>query len=170
MLRFLPVCEKEVPAGWKGRMKKAILLALGCALSLSASAPAPTDWTTYGNDPGQMRFSTLTQITPANVQRLTKAWEFDTKTPGRKWENTPVVIHNMMYITLQNGGVVALVPETGKELWRFETPVRGRSVRAVAYWPGDGEASPRLLYGAGDKLWALDPVTGKPIPGFGDNG
>ena len=75
-----------------------------------------------------------------------------------------------MYITLQNGGVVALEPETGKELWRFETPVRGRSVRAVSYWPGDNEAGARLLYGAGDKLWALDPATGKPIESFGTKG
>ena len=30
--------------------------------------------------------------------------------------------------------VVALEPETGRELWRFEMPVRGRSMRAVAYW------------------------------------
>jgi glucose dehydrogenase len=66
--------------------------------------------------------------------------------------------------------VVALEPETGKELWRFETPVRGRSVRAVAYWPGDNEAGERLLYGAGDKLWALDPKTGKPIESFGNKG
>ena len=75
-----------------------------------------------------------------------------------------------MYITLQNGGVVALEPETGKELWRFETPVRGRSVRAVSYWPGDNEAGARLLYGAGDKLWALDPETGKAIESFGNKG
>jgi glucose dehydrogenase len=40
----------------------------------------------------------------------------------------------------------------------------------VAYWPGDGEAGARLLYGAGDKLWALDPRTGKPIESFGKNG
>ena len=28
----------------------------------------------------------------------------------------------------------------------------------------------RLLYGAGDKLWALDPATGKPIESFGNKG
>src|SRR5262245_56755987 len=144
-------------------MHKRLLLALGCATCVSAAALAQNGWATYGNDPGHQRFSTLTQITPENVARLTKAWEFDTKDPGRKWQNTPVVISTTMYITLQNGGVVALEPETGKELWRFETPVRGRSVRSVSYWPGDNEASARLLYGAGDKLWALDPATGKPI-------
>jgi glucose dehydrogenase len=141
-----------------------------CAACMSIMALAQNDWKTYGNDPGHTRFSTLTQITPENVTRLTKAWEFDTKTPGRKWQNTPVVINGTMYITLQNGGVVALEPETGKELWRFETPVRGRSVRAVAYWPGDAEAGERLLYGAGDKLIALDPKTGALIESFGDKG
>ena len=151
-------------------MNKRLLLALGYAACISAVAVAQNDWKTYGNDPGHARFSPLTQITPANVSRLTKAWEFDTRTPGRKWQNTPVVINGTMYITLQNGGVVSLEPESGRELWRFETPVRGRSVRAVAYWPGDQEAGPRLLYGAGDKLWALDPATGKPIESFGTKG
>jgi quinoprotein glucose dehydrogenase len=135
-----------------------------------APVHAQNDWRTYGNDPEHRRFSTLTQVTPENVSRLRPAWTFDLKTTGRKWENTPVVIDDMMYVTLPNGGVVALEPETGKELWRFETPVRGRSVRAVSYWPGDVETSPRLLYGAGENLIALDPKTGKPIESFGVDG
>ena len=147
-----------------------LLLGFVCALCLTAATFAQNDWRTYGNDPGHTKYSTLTQITPQNVTRLTKAWEFDTKTPGRKWQNTPVVINSIMYITLQNGGVVALEPETGRELWRFETPVRGRSVRAIAYWPGDDETSPRLLYGANDKLVELDPLTGAPIESFGNKG
>src|SRR6266545_1308158 len=149
---------------------KRLLLGLACAVCLTAGTVAQNDWKTYGNDPGHTRFSTLVQITPQNVTRLTRAWEFDTKTPGRKWENTAVVINNIMYITLQNGGVVALEPETGRELWRFETPVRGRSVRAIAYWPGDADTAPRLLYGANDKLLELDPLTGHLIESFGNKG
>ena len=145
-------------------------LLLAVSLAAAVALSAQTEWKTYGNDPGHQRFSTLTQITPDNVAQLTRAWEFDTRTPGRKWQNTPVVIDGTMYITLQNGGVVALEPESGKELWRFETAVRGRSVRAVAYWPGEGSVPARLLYGAGDKLIALDPKTGHPIQSFGTNG
>ena len=100
-------------------LNRGFLLALGCVMSVSVATLAQNDWKTYGNDSGHQRFSTLTQITPENVNRLAKAWEFDTKTPGRKWQNTRVVIGGTMYITLQNGGVVALEPETGKELWRF---------------------------------------------------
>ena len=150
--------------------QKRLLVTLGCTVCVTAAMLAQQDWKTYGNDPGHARFSTLTQITPQNVTRLTKAWEFDTRTPGRKWQNTAVVINNILYITLQNGGVVALEPETGRELWRFETPVRGRSVRAIAYWPGDDDTAPRLLYGANDKLIELDPITGRPIESFGNKG
>jgi quinoprotein glucose dehydrogenase len=146
------------------------LLAVAFLIVVTAIAFAQNDWKTYGNDPGHTKFSTLTQITPQNVTRLTRAWEFDTKTMGRKWQNTPVVINNVMYITLQNGGVVALEPETGRELWRYETAVRGRSVRAIAYWPGDDDTSPRLIYGANDKLIELDPLSGKPIESFGTKG
>jgi quinoprotein glucose dehydrogenase len=151
-------------------MRSAPIVTVVTVVTFVALVRAQNEWRTYGNDPGHARFSALTQITPDNVARLVKAWEFDTRLPGRKWQNTPVVIDGTMFITLQNGGVVALEPETGRELWRFETPVRGRSVRAVSYWPGDSDAGRRLLYGAGDKLWALDPATGKPIESFGTKG
>jgi quinoprotein glucose dehydrogenase len=149
---------------------KRLLIGFACAVCVTAVAFAQSDWKTYGNDPGHTKFSALAQVTPQNVTRLTRAWEFDTKTRGRKWQNTPVVINNIMYITLQNGGVVALEPETGRELWRFETPVRGRSVRAIAYWPGDDDTAPRLVYGANDKLVELDPITGHVIESFGNKG
>jgi glucose dehydrogenase len=152
------------------KMRNRVLMALAAAAYVTVVISAQSDWRTYGNDAGHQRFSTLTQITPANVTLLTRAWEFDTKVRGRKWQNTPVVIDGTMYITLQDGGVVALEPETGMELWRYEKAVRGRSVRSVSYWPGDATAAPRLIYGAGDQLIALDPKTGKPIDSFGNHG
>src|SRR6266496_926307 len=114
-------------------MNKRFLTVLAALASITGAISAQTDWRTYGNDPGHQRFSTLTQITPENVGQLTKAWEFDSRVRGRKWQNTPIVVDGTMYITLQDGGVVALEPETGKELWRYDARVRGRSARAVAY-------------------------------------
>jgi quinoprotein glucose dehydrogenase len=40
----------------------------------------------------------------------------------------------------------------------------------VAYWPGDGQAAPRILLTAGARLLALDAATGTPSAGFGTNG
>src|SRR5262245_56064099 len=43
----------------------------------------PTRWLTYGGDYGNQRHSPLTQITPANVNRLTAQWQFQTDTLGK---------------------------------------------------------------------------------------
>jgi len=59
--------------------KAAALLAstmLGLALLPAAAAPS-TEWPTYGNDQSGMRYSPLTQITPANVGKLEKVWTFN---------------------------------------------------------------------------------------------
>src|SRR5215471_14831118 len=110
-------------------------------------------WGGFGNDPGHTRYSTLNQITPANVSRLRQAWVYDLGTMGRKWEATPLVVDGVMYLTLPQGGdgVVALDPVSGKQLWKYEAKdSRGRSNRAVSYWPGDTKTQPRLLFAAGD--------------------
>src|SRR5215213_7050703 len=70
----------------------AIVAALGVgfgvdAQSTTASTAGSTEWPTYGHDPGGMRFSPLTQITPANVNQLNVAWVYHMKpvtpaTPG----------------------------------------------------------------------------------------
>src|SRR4051812_5651757 len=64
----------------------AILLALltvAVAGVLAQSTPAPSkEWPTYGHDPGAMRFSPLTQITPQNVDQLHVAWVYHMKPAG----------------------------------------------------------------------------------------
>ena len=74
---------------------------------------AETDWPTYGNDPGAMRYSSLRQIDAGNVQRLKLAWTFRTGKPGS--EAAPVVVNGVMYVTAPDG-VYGLVPETGELL------------------------------------------------------
>src|SRR5580692_2725769 len=46
------------------------------------SAGLSKEWPTYGHDPGGMRFSPLTEITPANVDRLKVAWVYHMKPAG----------------------------------------------------------------------------------------
>src|SRR5476649_1270694 len=40
------------------------------------AADLSQEWPTYGHDKGNMRFSPLTQVTPANVGKLQQAWVF----------------------------------------------------------------------------------------------
>ena len=46
--------------------------------------PSTTEWPTYGHDPGGMRYSPLTQITPANVAQLQPAWVYHMKPPAAR--------------------------------------------------------------------------------------
>jgi glucose dehydrogenase len=134
-------------------------------LLLSTVGFAGTDWPFYGNDPGAMRYSSLRQIHAGNVERLKLAWTFRTGKPGS--EAVPVVVDGVMYVTAPDG-VYALVPETGELLWKYDaTPV---ALRGLAYWPAAGSTHPRVFTGNGPFLLALDVTTGKPAPGFGNEG
>jgi len=66
--------------------------------------------------------------------------------------------------------VVALEPETGKEVWSYQRPSGLVSARGVAYWPGDRKNPPRIFFTSGHKLVALNAKTGQPDPGFGQGG
>ncbi len=134
-------------------------------LWLSAGALAQTEWPSYGNDPGAMRYSSLEQIRADNVDRLTLAWTFRTGKPGS--EAVPIVVDGVMYVTAPDG-VYALVPETGELLWKHDAAPM--ALRGLAYWKGSNGLHARVFAGNGHFLLALDVTTGKPAPGFGDEG
>jgi len=131
-----------------------------------------TDWPVYGHDPGGMRYSPLAQIDVKTVARLRRAWTFHTGEKGRQFESTPIVAGDRMYLSTQLNRIVALEPETGKEIWSYDPKVqRAREHRGVSYWPGDARTPARIVFATGDgRLIALDAATGARIQGFGDNG
>lgn len=137
---------------------------------------AQTDWQSYGGDAGSMRYSPLTQINSGNAAQLTQAWVFDTRPkPGAKatriGQATPLVVNGVMYAVTVHQSLVALEPETGKQIWVYKHKHEGRPPRGIAYWPGDKENPARIIFGTWDGfLIAVDTKTGKPVPGFGNQG
>jgi quinoprotein glucose dehydrogenase len=87
---------------------------------------------------------------------------------GANPEATPIVVNGTMYFPAGRR-VIALDPETGKEVWTAQLP-SATSARGVAYWPGDKDNPPRILLTAGTTLVALNANTGKIDPGFGKEG
>jgi len=87
-------------------------LAIGVSL-FAATGGSTADWPTYGNDPGGMRYSPLTQIDRDNVTKLRVAWTYHTgdvadgsQTPVRSaFEATPIVVDRDFV------GVLAVVVE-----------------------------------------------------------
>lgn len=152
-------------------------------LAQTAKVPAG-DWPDYNRDLAASRFSPLKQINAKNVANLTDAWSFSLKSPeaapaggarggsgpgGVSSEATPIVVHGVMYLPAGNR-IVALDADSGKEVWAYTLERGQAATRGVAYWPGDKQNPPRILFTAGRDLIALNAGTGKIDPGFGKEG
>jgi alcohol dehydrogenase (cytochrome c) len=89
------------------------------------------DWPGYNGDPRGNRYTTMTQITKANVNRLAPRWVFaypagrggpgGQQAPPTRLEVTPVVVGGLMYITNVND-CIALDAGSGHQVWRFTRP------------------------------------------------
>src|SRR5271163_2630577 len=115
----------------------------------NAQSPRATDWPNYGNDPGGMRYSPLTQLNRDTVSQLKVAWVFHTGdisegNSGQKrsgFETTPILVDGTLYLTTPFNRVIALDPVTGKQRWAYNPEVDrtldygdGLINRGVATW------------------------------------
>jgi alcohol dehydrogenase (cytochrome c) len=82
------------------------------------AAKEPQNWLTYGGDYSSHHFSSLTQITPANVKNLSLAWVYQAAITG-SWETAPLVIDGIMYLTQRLNDIVALDATTGRVFWIY---------------------------------------------------
>lgn len=168
----------------------------------TAPAMPDGDWQSYGRTAYGDRYSPLAQITPENVHKLEAAWTFrtgDIPGPGDPGEttaeNTPLKVNGMLYVCTPHSQVIALDPDSGKEIWRYDPKISTQSAkdfkgwahmtcRGVAY---HDEASyspapaaqtvaanscPRRIFlpTADTRLIALNADTGKVCEGFGNQG
>jgi quinoprotein glucose dehydrogenase len=162
------------------------ILAGGAALALAAqtAAPASGDWPMYRRDHAGTGASPLSQITPQNVATLRQAWTYqlqsDAAPPpptgrggapaGPNSQATPIVVNGVMYLPAANR-VVALDPESGREIWQHAVTGAGAlSRRGVAFWPGDASLPARIFVAAGRRLIALNAAGGTVATSFGTNG
>ncbi len=139
----------------------------------------PGDWPMFNRDLAGTRYSPLTQINTTNVSKLARAWHYGFEREGKPikgdspselyQEITPIVVNGVMYLPAGDR-VVALEPETGKEIWSYEVQGGLASFRGVAYWPGDKDNPPRIIFTTSRKMMALNARTGKVDPGFGREG
>ncbi len=152
--------------------------------SAGASAGATVEWPFYGGNLASQRYSPLDQIDASNAGQLKIAWRFNTGNygprPEGRNETTPLMIDGVLYT--QAGitrNVVAIDAKSGELLWvwrpndgaeRFARAPRKTSGRGPAFFR-DGAGNERLFtVTPGFHLAALDPDTGRPVPGFGENG
>lgn len=133
-------------------------------------------WSIYKADNESTSYSPLDQINTANVKDMELAWTFsfsDMKADARSGssECNPIIVDGVMYVTSAKHWVYAINAATGLPIWSFDPfdGAEGGGVsRGVTYFErGDDK---RILVTGGDKLFALNAATGKPINTFGKNG
>jgi quinoprotein glucose dehydrogenase len=142
---------------------------------------AQNDWPGYGKDAFGQRHSPLAQINTGNVKKLKPAWQYGIDPKAVSMDNAtrlltsteavPIMVGGILYSPTMKRTIVALEPETGKEIWKYELGNVGAPLRGVSYWAGDQDHPASILAGTNDgKLIELNAKTGKLVPGFGNEG
>ncbi|MEO8479014.1 MAG: PQQ-binding-like beta-propeller repeat protein [Gemmatimonadota bacterium] len=189
----LPACDGAT-LRWQGAWIVAMVLCVGCGdrdvVEATAGSSIPIEWTTWGGDAAQTRFSPAHQIDTLTVSRLRPAWRWTTGerpmrdpangervSPG-KFEATPLMIGDTLFLSTPFHRVVALDANTGEPFWIWDpTAWRGGSVggdhagfvhRGVATSVVDGQR--RIYMNTRGDLVALEAATGILVPQFGRHG
>jgi len=129
--------------------------------------PPVTSWPTFNGDYTGQRFSSLTQISPGNLNQLAVQWVYRITDVGAQRgapvpivKCTPLLASGVLYFTIPDH-VWALDPRTGKQLWRYDWVDHGGHLigqRGVAIW------NSTLFFLTPDNwLIALDANTGKEL-------
>ena len=159
-------------------------LAIAASTPRAQNAPRP-DWPHYAADLGATHYSPLSDINRGNVTRLSVAWRWKPQEgplkeygaqPGN-FQNTPLMIGNVLYVSTPYNRVVALDARGGREMWRFDPepykdgqPPNGTGFvhRGVAAWR-DG-SNLRIMMNSRYRLFSVDGESGKPVASFGQGG
>jgi quinoprotein glucose dehydrogenase len=154
-----------------------VIAAAAGAVGVAQHTAGPTGWSASNYDQSANRYSPLTQITPANVSTLQRAWSIHLKPAGYSGkllvdEAIPLVIGNTMYVGSPYGAVIALDATSGAEKWRFQLPNNDiPAKRGIAYWPGGSGRPASIVLGSNaGALYSIDAATGRLNEWFGDGG
>ena len=105
------------------------------------------------------------------------AWTYHAKDGATNIQCTPIIVDGILYAPTPGRALVAIDAASGVERWRFQVD-KPRKIglenlvarRGLVYWPGDAGNPARIIFGADYWVTLVDPLTGRAIPGFGENG
>jgi alcohol dehydrogenase (cytochrome c) len=129
--------------------------------------PPISSWTTFNGDYTGQRYSTLSEITAANVNELAEQWKYKITDVGAQrgapqpvLKCTPLLVNGVLYITIPDH-VWAINAHNGREIWRYDWVDHGGHLigqRGVGIWKTS------VFFLTPDNwLVALDTATGKEL-------
>ncbi len=140
------------------------------AAAAKAAAFSGADWQNTGGDLGNSRYSTLTQITPANVSGLARAWS-TVINPGFKTgavESPPTVVGTTIFASSSRGAPAALDATTGALKWVTDPSITTsgptRGLAATGNGRGQSYGNGMLFEGQADgTVTAFNATTGAQV-------
>ena len=84
--------------------------------------PKPDSWPLYHGDYSGKRHSSLTQITPKNVNKLSVAWVFQTN-QSFEIKSSPILVDGVLYFTVPDQ-IWAVDARSGHRIWHFSQPTK----------------------------------------------
>src|ERR1019366_5154809 len=155
-----------IPQGQTIRMRIfCIVLAWGAILPAFPQAiPQSGDWPAYGPRPGWHPLFATRSDQYKKCGDATACLDLPHDGTRPIFREYSIFVDNVLYLSTHTQKVIALDPESGREIWRYDAKAPGRENRGVAYWRGDSREPPRILFGTGDgRLIALAAKTGVPL-------
>ena len=110
-----------VPAAAQEVRTPAISVSIDVSPQQLVTQPVGNNWFSYNGDYTGRRYSSLEQISVANVDKLRAQWLFHAPNSD-SLEVTPVVVDGMMFVTAANDAY-ALDARNGRVVWHFSRPV-----------------------------------------------
>jgi quinoprotein glucose dehydrogenase len=156
------------------RPTTALLLLLAVAPTAAQAQHTKTgqnvDWPVYQGDHDHTHYTTLSQISPANVAQLQVAWTYDTRDafPGSEMQSNPVIVGGVLYAMSPKQRAFALDATTGRELWSFD-PTGGQFTGPRIRYRGVVVHDGRVYFNYRHRLFALDAKTGRKAAGWGND-
>ena len=97
-----------------------------------------TTWPVYRGNSESTAYAALDQINKTNVNKLKVAWIYKTGDAREGNRSTiqcnPIIVNGMMYVTSPQLKLIALNPESGKEIWKGDWSSDVCSSDLAAMW------------------------------------
>jgi quinoprotein glucose dehydrogenase len=150
--------------------RSAAALCVFASIVAACAGNGNVDWPVYQGSNEKTHYTTLSQISPANVSTLKVAWTYDTRDAfeGSEMQSNPVIIDGVLYAMSPKQRAFALDASTGKELWSFD-PTGGKFAGPRIRYRGVVVHDGRFYFNYRYRLFALDAKTGQKAAGWGND-
>jgi quinohemoprotein ethanol dehydrogenase len=127
--------------------------------------PGDKDFPTHGGNLANQRYSALTQIDKANIQKMGPVWRTHVSavapaTDHTGQQTTPLVVDGVIYLDTPIGGVIAVDGATGATKWKWQPTAFGTSGTRRGVSVGDGKV---YTLAGGNRVVALNKDTGAEV-------